>query len=368
MRQASRSRPECIEPGPDGEAGVAGFTYELPAERIAQEPASEREAARLLVVERATRRLTHSSVRELGRWLRPGDLVVVNRSRVIAARLRGRRLPGGGGVEILLVAPVDVGLSVPAWRALVRPARRLRAGDEVELGPATEVEPGVRVKLARVGDGSADVLFPSGSDVLALAERLGEAPLPPYIRRPHGPSESDRERYQTVFALEPGSIAAPTAGLHLTQSLLDSLRASGVRIAEVVLHVGPATFLAGQPGRAALAVEPERYTVPEATRRAIVETRGRGRVVAVGTTTTRALESARLAGWPAGEQTTSLVLVPGSSFAVVEALLTNFHLPGSSLLALASAFGGIDLVRRAYATAVAECYRFYSFGDAMLIL
>jgi S-adenosylmethionine:tRNA ribosyltransferase-isomerase len=201
--------------------------------------------------------------------------------------------------------------------------------------------------------------------VMELLDRSGHIPLPPYIRRPD--ESADRERYQTVFAKYPGSVAAPTAGLHLTERLLGELRHAGVSVAEVVLHVGPATFLAGQPGRAALAVEPERYLIPPATRQQIAAVRGRGRVVAVGTTTTRALESAARAGWPEGWQTTDLVLAPGAKFEVIDALMTNFHLPGSSLLALVSAFAGTACTRAAYAAALQGGYRFYSFGDAMLI-
>jgi len=364
---------------PDGALFPQGFDYDLPPELIAQHPASARDGARLMVLDRAAGGVpTHSTILELPRWLCRGDLVVVNRSRVIPARLRAQRA-GGGAVEILLVAPLPdaVGtephLQSRRWRALVRPARRLRPGQRVTLVPSA-VTPegtalaGLEVVIVDLADGHAEVRLPPGVGTLELLRRMGEPPLPPYIRRSAGATPEDRERYQTIFAAEPGSIAAPTAGLHLTERLLDELRRAGVEIAELLLHVGPATFLAGRPGRAPLAVEPERYEIPGRTRSLVAGARGRRRVVAVGTTTTRALESAARAGWPPGMQETSLVLAPGTSFSVVDCLLTNLHLPGSSLLALVSAFAGTDVARRAYATAVAERYRFYSYGDAMLVL
>lgn len=352
------------------------FQYDLPPELIAQHPARERDGARLMVIDRGCGGTpVHSTIQALPTWLRSGDLLVVNRSRVIPARLHARRA-GGGAAEILLIAPLDAsdpdaGGAGRRWRALVRPARRLRAGSTLtlvgrEAGAATGEM--VEVGIVRHLDGQAVVELPGGTDAMTLLERFGEMPLPPYIRRPEGASEEDRVRYQTVFAAEPGSIAAPTAGLHLTERLIADLRSSGIEMAEIVLHVGPATFLAGRPGRAPLAVEPERYEIPPATREVLRDGAGGRRVVAVGTTTTRALESAARAGWPEGMQETSLVLAPGARFAVVGALLTNLHLPGSSLLALVSAFAGTDVVRRAYEDAVARRYRFYSYGDAMLLV
>ncbi|MBY0274813.1 tRNA preQ1(34) S-adenosylmethionine ribosyltransferase-isomerase QueA [Candidatus Binatia bacterium] len=366
-----------MEGSRDAHATTEGsFSYDLPPELIAQHPAPERDGARLMVIDRGSGGLpVHSTVQALPSWLRSGDLLVVNRSRVIPARLHARRA-GGGAAEILLIASLDAsdpdaGDDGTRWRALVRPARRLRAGSILTLvdreGETPTGKP-VEVGIVRHLEGQAIVALPAGTDAMALLDRFGETPLPPYIRRPQGASEEDRVRYQTVFAAEPGSIAAPTAGLHLTERLLAELRASEIEIAEVVLHVGPATFLAGRPGRAPLAVEPERYEIPTATRQLLRAAAGNRRVVAVGTTTTRALESAARAGWPEGMQETSLVLSPGVRFAVVGALLTNMHLPGSSLLALVSAFAGTDVVRRAYEEAVARRYRFYSYGDAMLLL
>jgi S-adenosylmethionine:tRNA ribosyltransferase-isomerase len=360
--------------------GVAGFDYELPADRIAQHPSPNREDARLLLVQRGgVDEPVDAVVRSLPGLLRPGDLLVVNRSRVIRARLRGRKVPSGGAVEVLLIAPArGAGKSErERWRALARPTRGLREGQRIAFGggqraasadggPARPLADAVEAVVAWKGDGWVELEFEAGLRVLDAAERLGETPLPPYVRRPDGPSDADVERYQTVYATEPGSIAAPTAGLHLTERLLSELGAAGVAVAYVLLHVGPATFLAGRPGRSRLAVEPELYTVPRATRDAIARTSGR--VVAVGTTTTRALESAARMGWPEGEASTDLVLVPGARFEVIDGLLTNFHLPGTSLLALVSAFAGSETARRAYAAALDRGYRFYSYGDAMLIL
>jgi len=346
------------------EGGVAGFAYDLPPERIAQAPAAERDGARLLVVRRETGAISHEKVLDLPDLLDPGDLLVVNRSRVIPARLRARRA-SGGRVELLLLAKEADDAGGPVWKALARPARRLQAGERLGIEDA---EGSVEVQIERNEEGAVAVRFAAGTDVVALATRFGETPLPPYIRRPEGATEEDRERYQTVFAREPGSVAAPTAGLHLSERLLGALEARGVRRAEIVLHVGPATFLTGQPGREALAVEPERYEIPAETHAAIEETRGRGRVLAVGTTSTRALESAARAGWPGGEASTDLVLLPGARFEVVDALLTNFHLPGTSLLALVCAFAGTERARAAYVAALEGGYRFYSYGDAMLVL
>ena len=342
------------------------FQFELPSERIAQHPAMERDGARLLVMSRAGGDgPAHRRVVELPDFLDPGDILVVNRSRVFPARLRARRR-SGGRVELLLLAE-EAG--VPGlWGAIARPMRRLRAGEVLEVldgAGAVAAEVGIR----EVDKGSLKVDFGQGKDVIELAGQIGETPLPPYIERPDGPSETDRDRYQTVFAREPGSIAAPTAGLHLSERLLELLTDRGVQIEEVLLHVGPATFLAGQPGRQALAVEPERYEVPSRVQTAIERTRARGnRVVAVGTTTTRALESAARSGWPTGLSTTDLVLSVDSHFLAIDALLTNFHLPGSSLLSLVCGFGGVERVEAAYRAALEAEYRFYSYGDAMLLL
>lgn len=352
-RETEAAEPRVAEP-------PAGFDYELPPERIAQQPAGAREDARLLCVRRGVAgALEHARVSELVDRLSPGDLLVRNRSRVFPARLHGRREPGGGALEALLLhAEGDPAL----WRAMARPMKRLREGQEVRFGPAGELAAVVEARSA----GSVLLRFAPDVDVLEAAEAFGEMPLPPYIHRPEGATDEDAIRYQTVFARERGSVAAPTAGLHLTESIFAALRARGVGVADIVLHVGPATFLAGQPGRSALAVEPEVYFVPPETREAIAACRGR--VVAVGTTTTRALESAARQDWPAQPRPTDLVLHEGVAFEVVGGLLTNFHLPGSSLLALVAGFAGSSTARAAYDAAVRDGYRFYSYGDAMLVL
>ena len=346
---------------------ITDFDYDLPPSAIAQEPLPERDGSRLLVLDRASGRRTHRMIRDLPDLLDPGDLLVVNRSRVLNARLRGRR-SSGGAAEILLVR--SHGGDV--WDALVRPARRLKAGARVVLGPGFEATIGeaagppvtAGAPLRRVHLRSSD------GDPGAAIERLGTVPLPPYIRRPDTPS--DRDRYQTVYACEPGSVAAPTAGLHFSPALLDRLDQKGIKRSHVLLHVGPGTF---QPVRVERVedhrVAPEPFSVPPETAAAVRQARLEGhRIVAVGTTTTRVLETAVSPGGDvtAGRGETSLVIVPGCEFQVVDALITNFHLPRSSLLLLAAAFAGRTPLLEAYAEAITHGYRFYSYGDAMLIL
>jgi S-adenosylmethionine:tRNA ribosyltransferase-isomerase len=339
---------------------ISAFDYDLPPELIAQEPLAERDASRLLVLDRETGAVRHHAFCDLPSLLDPGDLVVVNRSRVFPARLLGTR-PGGGGAEILLVR--SRGDAV--WEAMVRPGRRLRAGLRVVVDATLEVElldapaSGRGLRLVRL----------IGPDVAGALQRLGRVPLPPYIRRPDRPE--DRERYQTVYAREEGSVAAPTAGLHFTPAVLAALAVRGLERAEVVLHVGPGTFRPVQVDDVrdhALPAEP--YVLPEEAASAIARTRAcGGRVVAVGTTTTRVLEDRVASGSPApGQGETALVITPGFRFRAVDALLTNFHLPRSSLLLLVAAFAGRERVLSAYAEAVRERYRFYSYGDAMLVL
>lgn len=349
---------------------VSDFDYDLPPAAIAQEPAPERDASRLLVLERASGARRHHRFRDLPALLAPGDLLVLNRSRVFPARLRGRRA-GGGEAEILLLRPQAAdaaGASEQAWRALLRPGRRLRAGDEVHVSEDLVVVIGA----GRAGpDGSRPVLLRArGTTVADAIERAGHVPLPPYIRRPdhHG----DRQRYQTVYAREPGSVAAPTAGLHFSERLFAELAAAGLSWAELVLHVGPGTFSPVRVERVEQhRLPPEPFTIPPETARAVADARARGsRVVAAGTTVVRALESAATAegGVLPATAETDLVVVPGFRFRVVNALLTNFHLPRSSLLLLVCAFAGRERVLAAYADAIARGYRFYSYGDAMLIL
>jgi S-adenosylmethionine:tRNA ribosyltransferase-isomerase len=341
---------------------VDDFDYELPAEAIAQTPAEPRDASRLLVLDRATGRAEHARFRDLGRWLRAGDLLVVNDSRVIPARLRGVRA-GGGAAEILVLRPLE--LDPERWEALVRPSRRLRDGDVVTLADGSRIEVG-----ERLGDGTRAVHF--DGDPHAIMAAAGELPLPPYIRDRSTP----QDRYQTVYAQPPGSAAAPTAGLHFTPQLLSALEADGVQRANVTLHVGLDTFrpLEGEfidEHR----IHREWYDIPAATRTALADA---DRVVAVGTTAVRVLETAAhtaaASGW------TELYVTPPYRFRAVDALVTNFHLPRSSLLLLvtafvqagmgaeATAFEARDRLLDAYRVALDEGYRFFSFGDAMLIV
>ncbi len=338
------------------------FDYALPSSAIAQTPAERRDAARLLLIDRARRTLADHVFADLPALLRPGDCVVVNDSRVIPARVLARE-DGGRAVELLFVEPLAGG----RWRALVRPGRRCRAGAVLEAGD----QPPACLRIAAVAaDGTREVERLDGS-IEDLLARLGQVPLPPYIARFAKPDREDAERYQTVYARHPGSIAAPTAGLHFTPAVLDALRARGVEIHAVTLHVGPGTFRPITCARVEDHVlPPERAVLTEAVAQAINAARAEGRrVVAVGTTSARVLEGAvggdgrvtPLAG------RVGLYITQAHRFRVVDALLTNFHLPRSSLLVLVSAFAGRELILEAYRHALAAGYRFYSYGDATLI-
>lgn len=332
------------------------FDFELPPERIAQRPAPRGES-RLLVLDREGAE-RHRRVRDLPEILRAGDLLVLNDTRVIPARLFGRR-PGGGQVEILLTGRVND----REWDALVKPGRRARPGtiltlDEGLTAEVTEKEESGRHRLR------------FSEPIEPHLDRLGHMPLPPYIQR--ADEAEDRERYQTVWARQPGAVAAPTAGLHFTREILDALTAAGIATAHVTLHVGLGTFKPVTAERIEEhQMESERWELSEETAEAIRQTRARsGRVVAVGTTVVRTLESAALAGngeIRAGSGDTRLFITPGFRFQAVDVLLTNFHLPKSTLLMLVSAFAGRERVLAAYAEAIREEYRFYSYGDAMLV-
>lgn len=346
----------------------SAYEFDLPAELIAQEPLEERDQAKLMVIERAKRTRRHALVRDLPSFLDPGDVLVLNDTRVVPARVV-TSTDHGGRIEILFVRPIETGLSdYPVWSCLGRPSRAFRPGQTLMLpgGAAVTV-------LSRQGPGRYVVQWRDRIDVLAFLERYGQVPLPPYIRRPEGPSPRDAERYQTVFASVPGSVAAPTAGLHLTNRLLTEIEARGVHVARVTLHVGPGTF---QPVRnedvREHRMEPEWCSIPKATAEAVRAARARGnRVIAVGTTTTRALESAATEDDQIvleGERWADRYITPGYRFRVVDRLLTNFHLPGSTLLLLVAALVGREFLLESYAEAVAMRYRFYSYGDAMLIL
>jgi len=340
------------------------YDYELPESAIAQEPLSDRSASRLLVMDRASGARQHRHFSDLPEFLRAGDLLVVNETRVIPARLRARR-PGGGKAEIFLVRALPDG----RWLALVKPSARIKPGSEIELLEGTGESAGRAMVEESVAGGLRAVRFPDG-DVGELIARAGVVPLPPYIRR--SPEDADRERYQTVFARVPGAVAAPTAGLHLTDALLARLEERGVSMARLVLHVGPGTFRPVQVDDPRdHKVDAEWCSIPAETAAAVNQTRARGgRVVAVGTTTTRALEAAAVRGLPLApfEGFVDLYIHPPFEFRVVDALITNFHLPRSSLLLLVSAFAGREHVLAAYREAVAEGYRFYSYGDAMFLV
>jgi S-adenosylmethionine:tRNA ribosyltransferase-isomerase len=339
------------------------FDYELPPAAIAQRPPPDRDGARLLVIDRHRGTLADHAFRDLPGLLRPGDCVVVNDSRVIPARVVARD-PQRRPVELLFVEPQAEG----RWRALVRPGRRIRPGLPLTLGD----EDGPCLSVTGVEPDGTRVIERRDGTIEDLLNAHGQPPLPPYIARAVKPEPEDWDRYQTVYARLPGSVAAPTAGLHFTPTGLDRLRAGGIEVHALTLHVGPATF---QPVRVTNVdhhvVAPERAVISPAVAEAVTRARAEGRrVVAVGTTTTRALEAAAtpegrvepIAG-PVG-----ITIIPGYVFRVVGALVTNFHLPRSSLLLLVSAFAGRSLVLDAYRYAAGAGYRFYSYGDATLIV
>jgi S-adenosylmethionine:tRNA ribosyltransferase-isomerase len=339
---------------------TSDFDYEAPASAIAQRPLPDRAASRLLVLARADGAVTHRQFRDLPEWLRPGDVLVINGSRVLPARLAATR-DNGRPAELLLVHPDPDG----TWLAMVHPGGKLKAGRTVRFG-----EDATAAVVEVLRGGLRRVRFAGSLDVREIMARYGTVPLPPYIRR--APDAEDRERYQTVYARVDGSVAAPTAGLHFTPQLLEAIGHRGVRIVEVVLHVGPGTFKpVDTEDPAAHQMHAEWYEVPEETAAAINEAHAAGgRVWAVGTTVVRTLETAArggaelqgCSGW------TDLFIRPGFPFRVVDALLTNFHLPRSTLLMLVAAFAGYEHTMAAYREAVVQGYRLYSYGDAMAVV
>ncbi len=371
---------------------VAAFDYELPPERIAQRPAKRRDHSRLMVLrgvsgatpgprfdpgrdpgvdsnadfEPAKTGIEHRRFCQLPEILRPGDLLVVNDVRVVPARLEAKRATGGA-VELLMLCPSSPGAA--GWRALARPARRLRAGDTLDLADGTSL------RVVEVGaDGERIVEAPTGMDMVALIDRLGCMPLPPYIHAGHTESRVrlDRERYQTVYAAAPGAVAAPTAGLHFTSDLLTALRRRDVEVSSVTLHVGVGTFRPITVERVEDHVmDAEAYEIPAATAAAVRRARKEGRrVVAVGTTSVRTLEHAARADGvvAAGAGSADVYVRPGYRFQVVDAMITNFHLPRSTPLMMVAALVGRTRLLDAYANAIASGYRFYSYGDAMLLI
>jgi S-adenosylmethionine:tRNA ribosyltransferase-isomerase len=334
---------------------LSDFDYDLPPELIAQHPATERTASRLLHVDGATGAIEDLAFPDIVSLVNAGDVLVVNDTRVIKARLHARK-DSGGEAQILVERVLDTDRVL----AQVRSSKPLKAGRRLRVG-SMDVE-----VIGRQGE-FFELRFP-GTGALAAIEKHGEVPLPPYIT--HAPTPGDEARYQTIYARIPGAVAAPTAGMHFDDALLAKIRAKGAEVASVTLHVGAGTF---QPVRvddlSKHVMHSEWYSVPEATVEAIARARARrGRVIAVGTTALRALESAAADGeLRAGIAETRLFIVPGYRFRVVERLVTNFHLPKSTLLMLVSAFAGAETIRRAYAHAVAQRYRFFSYGDAMLL-
>ncbi len=343
---------------------ISDFDYELPENLIAQQPLAERDASRMLIVDRARQSWRDSSFKTLPDNLNDRDVLVLNNTRVFPARLRGRRWPSGGSIELLLLREVED----QTWEALTRPGRRLRIGAEIEF---EETSLRARV-IASHDDGLRTIKFQSNEPLEKVIDTIGEPPLPPYIKRQSGESKADRDRYQTIYADQRGSIAAPTAGLHFTPSVLKAVEERGVRVVEVTLHVGYGTF---EPVRVENIFEhrvaAEWFSISEEAAAIVNHAHDvGGRVVAVGTTTARALESAAVAPGQVRAQSgfAALTIFPGYGFQIVDSLLTNFHLPRSSLLVLVCAFGGRDFMLRSYRHAIQERYRVYSYGDCMLIL
>lgn len=341
---------------------VSLFDYDLPVELIAQHPVEPRDASRMLVLDRTAGAVEHRTFRHLPSFLRTDDLLVLNDTRVIPARLSGRR-ETGASVEVLLLNRMRVGI----WRCLVNPGRKVRPGDRIVFGPGLtgEVE-------ERLEEGARSIRFIHEGSFESVLEQLGSAPLPPYIKRSK-PDPADRRRYQTIYAEHPGAVAAPTAGLHFSEKILKEIEDRGIRIVCLTLHVGLGTF---RPVKVENVEEhrmdSEWFEIGSEAADHINLTKEKGgRIVAVGTTVVRSLESAwddSTGSLTAGSGLTDLFITPGFRFSVVDLLLTNFHLPRSTLLMLVSAFAGREQILAAYKEAINEKYRFYSYGDCMLIL
>ena len=361
---------------------LSNWQFDLPQDLIASRPAATRDESRMLVVDRQSSAIVHSAIRELPRWLTPGDLLVCNNTKVLPARLFGVRTKTGGRWEGLYVEELSPG----HWQLLCETGGRLQPGETITVVPAYEQRPDVHGKLSlsaesktlvltlieKQSDGGWIVAVPDVRSPLEILDNFGSLPLPPYMGRKLA-DEDDQNRYQTTFASAPGAVAAPTAGLHFTNSLLEDCHHRGIETTQLTLHVGVGTFRPVSTERLSdHRMHEEWCRLPQPACDAIaVSKEAAGRTVAVGTTSVRTLESAaRAVGVPLSpwEGRTNLFIRPGFSFQAVDGLLTNFHLPGSTLLVLVSALAGYDLIMEAYRQAIAERYRFYSYGDAMLIL
>jgi len=348
------------------------FHYDLPEELIAQQPAERRDGSRLLVLYRSTGDVVHKSFTDLVNYIEDGDLLILNNSKVIPARVRGVKPESGGRLELLLVEQT----APNRWWCFLKPGKRLRVGAKFQLVDRAGAPTSLCGEVMEKNDeGHGLIHFAGADDIVAALDEIGETPLPPYIGRPENPDAHDHERYQTVYAQPPGSVAAPTAGLHFTNKLIQSIKSKGASIATVTLHVGLGTFA---PMKADLIADHqmhfENYELPADTAAAINQTRAAGgRVIAVGTTSVRVLESVARdhPDGPLPEQShigrTNIFIHPPYQFRLVDALITNFHLPESTLLMLVSAFAGREKTLATYAEAVRERYRFFSYGDAMFI-
>ncbi|HMS40407.1 MAG TPA: tRNA preQ1(34) S-adenosylmethionine ribosyltransferase-isomerase QueA [Pyrinomonadaceae bacterium] len=340
---------------------ISEFNFDLPENLIAQEPLEKRESSRMLVVNRAGNNFSDENFFNLPKFLKKGDVVVLNNTKVFPARIYGET-ETGAKVEIFLVREVENDV----WETLARPAKRLKIGRKIVFNENLSAE-----IFEKSDDGKVFIKFETNGDFDAILDEIGKTPLPPYIKREKDSIDKDRERYQTVFAQKRGAIAAPTAGLHFTPEILEEIKSNGVEVAEITLHVGYGTF---EPVRVEDLSEhkvlPERYEILPETAEIINKAKSESRrVIAIGTTTTRTLESARGENYKikAGKNSANLTITPDYKFKIIDGLLTNFHLPQSSLLVLTSTFGGHELIMKAYNHAVSENYRFYSYGDCMFI-
>lgn len=340
------------------------FDYHLPGELIAQRPLMPRDNSRLLVLHRHRKQIEHRKFHQIIEFLRKGDLLVLNNTRVIPARLKGRKNQTGGKVEVFLLKEKEMGI----WECLLKPGKRVKEGTQIHF-PQAEI---IGEVISKIEGAEATIKFTPPRKVEEVLTKIGEIPLPPYIKRERGPTAQDKERYQTIYASKDGAIAAPTAGLHFTSSLLERIKNKGVRIVKVTLHTGWASFKSLPEGEVEDNSIPEEYFMIRKDAATVineVKQRG-GKIVAVGTTTTRVLETqANQCGRVnPGQDWTNLFIYPGYEFKLTEALLTNFHMPKSSLILLVSAFVGRKWLLAAYQEAIRQKYRFLSFGDAMLII